>query len=50
MELITFLPSGSADNLRWEIVSPNTASGTFNLLIRRGNDTSKQKVVLETFN
>ena len=43
------LPSGSADNLRWEIVSPNTASGTFNLLIRRGNDTSKQKVVLETW-
>ena len=43
------LSSGSADNLRWEIVSPNTSSGTFNLLIRRGNDTSKQKVVLETW-
>ncbi len=43
------LPSGSKDNLRWEIVSPDTASGTFNLLIRRGDDTSKQKVVLETW-
>ena len=43
------LADGTADNLRWEIVSPNTASGTFNLLIRRGNDTSKQKVVLETW-
>ena len=28
------LPSGSADNIRWEIVSPNTSSGTFSLLIR----------------
>jgi phage tail sheath protein FI len=43
------LPNGSNDNLRWEIVSPNTASGTFSLLIRRGNDSSKQKVVLETW-
>ena len=43
------LADGTADNIRWEIVSPNTASGTFNLLIRRGNDTSKQKVVLETW-
>ncbi len=43
------LPSGSNDNLRWEIVSPNTSSGTFNLLVRRGNDSSKQKVVLETW-
>jgi phage tail sheath protein FI len=43
------LSSGSIDNLRWEIVSPNTSSGTFNLLIRRGNDTSKQKVILETW-
>jgi len=43
------LSSGSNDNLRWEIVSPNTSSGTFNLLVRRGNDSSKQKVVLETW-
>ena len=43
------LPSGSADNVRWEIVSPNTASGTFALLIRKGDDTANSKVVLETW-
>ena len=43
------LDSGSDDNLRWEIISPNSSSGTFNLLIRKGNDTSTQKVVLETW-
>ena len=43
------LGSGSADNLRWEIVNPNTSSGTFGLIIRRGNDTTKTKRVLETF-
>lgn len=43
------LVSGSADNIRWEIVSPNTASGTFSLLIRKGNDTLNSKVVLETW-
>ena len=43
------LESGSADNLRWEITSFNTSSGTFNLLIRRGNDTTNQKVALETW-
>ena len=42
------LPSGSSDNIRWEIVSPNTASGTFSLLIRQGSDTANSKVVLET--
>ena len=43
------LVNGTKDNLRWEIVSPNTASGTFNLLIRRGDDTSTSKTVLETW-
>jgi hypothetical protein len=43
------LPSGTADNLRWEIVSPNTASGTFTLLVRRGDDNKNDKVILETF-
>jgi phage tail sheath protein FI len=41
------LPSGSEDNLRLEIVNPNTGSGTFDLLIRRGNDNINTKVVLE---
>ena len=37
------LISGSADNLRWEIANSNTASGTFDLYIRYGNDTTANK-------
>ena len=44
------LPSGSADNLRWEIATTNTSSGQFSLLIRRGNDITNQKAILETYN
>jgi uncharacterized protein len=43
------LADGTADNIRWEIVSPNTASGTFSLLIRRGNDITTSKTILETW-
>jgi hypothetical protein len=43
------LQLGTADNLRWEIISPNTSSGAFTLLIRRGNDDNISPVVLETF-
>ena len=43
------LPSGSTDNVRWQIVNPSTSSGTFDLLIRRGDDTSLQPIVLETW-
>ena len=43
------LPSGTIDNYRWEIQAPNTSSGTFSLIIRRGDDTSNNKSVLETF-
>jgi phage tail sheath protein FI len=43
------LTSGSKDNLRWEIVEPNTSKGTFNLLVRRGDDTQTSKTVLETW-
>lgn len=43
------LATGSSDNIRWEIVSPNTSSGTFSLLIRKGDDTATSKVVLETW-
>ena len=43
------LPSGSADNYRWQIVSPNTASGVFSLIIRQGNDYSRNPSILETF-
>ena len=44
------LVSGSSDNVRWEIPTVNTASGTFSLLIRRGDDNNVQKVVLESYN
>jgi len=41
---------GSKDNIRWEITNSNTGSGTFNLLIRQGNDTENNKVILESWN
>ena len=44
------LASGSADNVRWELTNPNTGSGTFNLIVRRGDDTTANKIVLESFN
>lgn len=43
------LISGSADNLRWEITGPNVSTGTFNLLIRGGNDTNSSKIILESW-
>ena len=43
------LDSGSKDSIRWEINTANTASGTFSLLIRRGDDNSNSKVALETY-
>ena len=43
------MDSGSVDNVRWEIVNSNTGSGTFDLLVRRGNDNTTEKVVLETW-
>jgi phage tail sheath protein FI len=43
------LPSGSKDNIRWQVLNANTSSGTFDLLIRRGNDNNLQPIVLETW-
>jgi phage tail sheath protein FI len=43
------LPSGSVDNVRFEIVGTNTGSGVFTLLIRRGDDTNNSKIVLESW-
>ena len=43
------LLSGSADNIRWQIVNSNTSSGTFDLLIRQGNDNTNTPIVLETW-
>jgi hypothetical protein len=44
------LASGSADNVRWEIPFVNTSSGQFSLVIRRGNDTTQEKSIIESFN
>jgi len=44
------LNSGSVANIRWEITNSNTGSGTFNVLVRRGNDITTNKVVLEAWN
>ena len=44
------LKLGDDDNLRWEIQNVNKAAGTFSLLIRRGDDSTKSKTVLESFN
>jgi len=43
------LSSGSADNVRWQIANRDTGSGTFSLLIRQGDDTTTEPVVLETW-
>jgi len=44
------LATGSSDNIRWEIAGVNTSSGTFSLLVRRGDDTTNSKVVVEQYN
>ena len=44
------LVSGSVDNFRWEVTNVDGAKGTFTLLVRRGDDNLKNKVVLETWN
>ena len=43
------LASGSADNIRYQILNSDTASGTFSLLIRQGNDNTNNPIVLETW-
>jgi phage tail sheath protein FI len=44
------LSLGSRDNVRWEVQNVDNAKGTFSLLVRRGDDSHNNKVVLETFN
>jgi len=43
------LASGSENNVRWEVTNQNPAQGTFTVLIRRGNDNTNTKSVLETY-
>ena len=44
------LSSGSRDNVRWEVQNVDNKKGTFTLLVRRGDDSHNNKVILETFN
>ena len=44
------LSTGTKDNVRWEVTSANTSSGTFSLIIRQGNDIDNKKTILESFN
>ena len=43
------LTNGSDNNIRWEVSSVNNAKGTFNLLLRRGDDTIKRKAIIEQY-
>ena len=43
------LSLGTTDNVRFEITTSNTSSGTFTLNVRRGDDNNNEKVILETF-
>ena len=43
------LPSGSTDNIRWEISTVDSGSGLFTLIVRQGNDYTANKSVLETW-
>lgn len=43
------LASGSQENVRWEVTNQNPAQGTFTVLIRRGDDNTNSKAVLETY-
>lgn len=46
----SILPSGSLNNLRWEITSTNpSSSGLFTLSIRSGEDNENNKTILETW-
>ena len=43
------LVSGSSDNVRWQVTNVDTTNGIFSLLIRQGNDTTNEPIVLETW-
>ena len=43
------LASGTADNVRFTISNASTANGTFDLLVRQGNDNTNDQIILETW-
>lgn len=44
------LVSGSRESMRWEIADINEQRGTFDLYIRRGDDRTNRRVILEQYN
>jgi phage tail sheath protein FI len=45
----SLLPNGSENNIRWEVSNVNNTKGTFQLSIRRGDDTSNRKKIVEQY-
>ena len=43
------LTNGTVENVRWEIANSSSGSGVFTLLVRRGDDNSNTKTILETW-
>ena len=43
------LSNGTMDNVRWEVSNVNCLQGTFTVLVRRGDDNTNSKSVLETY-
>ena len=43
------LVNGTSDNVRWQVTTRNTVEGTFEIVIRSGNDTTLSPSRLETW-
>jgi uncharacterized protein len=43
------LASGSSNNIRWEVTNTDFTKGTFTLVVRRGDDNTSNKNILETW-
>jgi hypothetical protein len=43
------LAYGTTENVRWEVTNVSATKGTFTLLVRRGDDNTNNKNVLESF-
>lgn len=43
------LRSGSRYNMRWEVANVDQNRGTFDVYIRRGDDTNSRKIIMEQF-
>ena len=41
--------TGNKSNFKWEILNLNRKSGTFSLVVRRGDDTDSKPIILEQF-